>query len=132
MGGTFFNSYLINNFTLNPHTIRISAANKQLMTVNGLVTVNIQIGTLKDNVTFLVVNELDTDIIIGNDQLKLWNTKINYDNETVEFNHTTKVPMNILKEREEGRVRLTESIVLQPNSICQVNVTVDKTLNGLA
>ena len=76
MGSTFFNSYLIKDFTLTSCTINVSAANKQQMTVNGLTTVGIQIGTLTDNVKFLVVNELGMNIIIGNDQLKLWNTKI--------------------------------------------------------
>ena len=121
MGSTFFNSYLIKDFTLTS-----CAANKQQMTVNGLTTVGIQIGTLTDNVKFLVVNELGMDIIIGNDQLKLWNTRINYDNETIEFNYTTRVPMNIRKEREEGKIKLKEWIVLQPNSVCQVTVKVDQ------
>ena len=126
MGSTFFNSYLIKDFTLTSCTINVSAANKQQMTVNGLTTVGIQIGTLTDNVKFLVVNELGMDIIIGNDQLKLWNTRINYDNETIEFNYTTRVPMNIRKEREEGKIKLKELIVLQPNSVCQVTVKVDQ------
>ena len=132
MGSTFFNFYLINDFILKPYTINVSAANKQAITVNGSITVNIQIGTLRDNIKFLVVNELDSEIIIGNDQLKEWNTKIDYNTETVEFNNIARITMNICKKREEGRVKLIESIVLQPNSIFQVRVMTDATYNGSA
>ena len=126
MGSTFFNSYLINDFILRPYTINISAANKQLMTVNGSATVNIQIGTLKDNVKFLVVNELDSDIIFENDQLKEWNTKINYSNETVEFNNITRMTMNFCKERR----RQGEAYRINSFTICQVEVMKDEMLNG--
>ena len=130
LGSTFFNTYLINNFKLIPSTIHVSAANKQPMTVNGMVIINIQIGTLMDNVKFLVVNEIGMDIIIGNDQLKQWNTVINYEHETIEFNHNTKVSINICRNSEEGKVKLEESTVLQPNSICQVTVQLDSKVKG--
>ena len=80
----------------------------------------------------MVVDELDSDIIIGNSQLKEWNTKIDYNTETVKFNNIARMTMNIRKEREEGRVKLIESIVLQLNSICQVRVMTDTTYNGSA
>ena len=95
MGSEFFNTYLIKDFKLIPSAIVVSAANKQQMTVTGSVMTDIQIGTLTDQIKFLVVNELEMDIIIGNNQLKRWNTKINYENETVELNNKTIVPIYI-------------------------------------
>ena len=131
MGSTYFNNYLIRDFKLIPSVINVSAANKQQMTVNGSTIVNIQIGTLMDTIKFLVINEIGMDIIIGNDQLKKWNTRINYENETITFNNNIGVPMYICQNREEGKIRLEESITLQPNSICQVTVDIEAKVSGL-
>ena len=78
-----------------PNITTVTAANRQHMTVRGATVIKIQISTLIDNINFLVIDELGMDIIIGNDQLKAWNAKINYEDETVELGMGIIVPINI-------------------------------------
>ena len=87
IGGQYFDNFLRNSIELIfEKDIRILAANGQNMEVRGHCWIEIEIGWEKQKKElFKVIEEIKNDVIIGNDIMKSWGLKIDFDNEQIEL-----------------------------------------------
>ncbi len=122
MGGEFFNTYFRNDFQLQAAPLNVAAANGQRMKARGQFEIDITIGKLASKACFLVVEELGMEVLIGNDQLKAWNTRIDFDEERAEVGPGNYVPIRIRRESEEKRVTVKKGTLLKPRSRSQVTL----------
>jgi hypothetical protein len=89
-------NYKINaNFIEPIKGLTIKAANGSLMVPKGKTLMNLKIGSLHTNYPAIVMDNINYDVILGNDFLAAFNTKINYEGPTVTFNELPSVQLDI-------------------------------------
>ncbi len=77
-----------------------------------------------DNHIFHIMN-IENNIIIGNDLLRKWKTKINMEEETILIDNHTLLPLYIQKETEYYHLYATKTIGIPAKSIQQIQVHSD-------
>ena len=124
IGGQFFDQYLRNDVTLQSCPTQVSAANSQSMTVRGQGEVDVQLGAFHDRVTFIIVEEIGKEIIIGNDYMKKWKVNIDFAVENVRIGNIIIPALIRKKERTNEFVTLIKGVTLKPHQYMWVEVKV--------
>lgn len=131
LSGTFVDSFLRDVVKLKPWDGLIAhAANGAEMTTRGECELEVEMGTKKGLVSFVIIEELKSDCILGTTFLQSWAVAVDFQLRALRIPDGGFVPFNILSNptstdqpKSVGVVCVAGAHTIPPNSLMNVNVT---------